>query len=311
MPEHGAPTVLVDGPNVGQFVHTDPCASAYYVAKRYEPLAWSPSFDWTASTMVLPEPTVYRLDYRTACLKVRNSPAPAYVRLRIGWSEGDSPNEDAINRYGRAALAEHPELMPYGAVLWPADPAHDEPIRIVEAGDGPCPGCQDVFEMHPRTRLMRGTCPCGWRTEEVELRRFEELCALTGEHGRAGYEALTELLQRGVYSYAEYAALTGIVLGGDPGGAARRLAATERQPERDAVAGQLDWGEPLAAAYSNWPTDDSATCAHVCGGDPDHQCDARATTHLTYDLPSGGRRRMPMCGPCFASETAAKEHVDA
>jgi hypothetical protein len=56
---------------------------------------------------------------------------------------------------------------------------------------------------------------------------------------------------------------------------------------------------------------ESVTCAHVCGPDPDHACDARAVTRLAYNLPSGGTRSMPICGPCYESETAAKENVDA
>jgi hypothetical protein len=66
----------------------------------------------------------------------------------------------------------------------------------------------------------------------------------------------------------------------------------------------LDRGEPLTDADANWPTQ-GGTCAHVCGPDPDHRCDARATTRLAYSLPSGGTRSMPICGPCHQSETAA------
>jgi hypothetical protein len=217
-----------------------------------------------------------------------------------------------MRRHVRAALLEHPDLMPVGAILWPADPADDEPIRILNQGDGPAPGCQDVFEMDPRTRLMRGTCPCGWRTEEVESRQFEELRAMTMAHVQAGMAALAELLQRGLYSYAHYAALVGITVnaGRHPGydGFAASLDGAAYPPARATPA--LDWGDPLTEADANWPSQGS-TCAHICGAGPDHACDARATTRLVYKLPSGGTRSMPICGPCHESETAAKDHANA
>lgn len=67
--------------------------------------------------------------------------------------------------------------------------------------------------------------------------------------------------------------------------------------------------EPITDADANWPADASRICAHVCGCD--HECDVRATTSLTYRLPSGGTRSMPICGPCHAAETAAKETANA
>lgn len=53
------------------------------------------------------------------------------------------------------------------------------------------------------------------------------------------------------------------------------------------------------------------TCGHVCGPDPDHECQAAATTALKHRNLAGGVTQMPICGPCYESETAAKEHVDA
>lgn len=73
------------------------------------------------------------------------------------------------------------------------------------------------------------------------------------------------------------------------------------------ITATVDWGDPLADSDANWPDDNSNICAHVCGGDPDHACDVRAATQLTYDLPSGGTRTMPVCRPCFNSEWAAKQ----
>lgn len=82
-------------------------------------------------------------------------------------------------------------------------------------------------------------------------------------------------------------------------------AAGDRQ--RDSAVDRIFWGMPLEDSDANWPDDNSNVCAHVCGGDPDHACDARAATQLTYDLPSGGTRAMPVCRPCFNSEWAAKQ----
>src|SRR5581483_8733268 len=57
------------------------------------------------------------------------------------------------------------------------------------------------------------------------------------------------------------------------------------------------------AADADWPAE-SAVCCHVCGPDPGHRCDARATTSITHPLPSGGKRTLPLCDPCHAAETA-------
>lgn len=314
MRECGVPTVLIDGPSAGQFLYTPESATAWRVAQPVEPVAWTATLDYNR---LFPMPTMYRFERRTACLEVPGSPLPAYVQLRIGWSGPGAADDDAIRRYGRAALIEHPELMPAGAVLWPADPADDEPIRILDRGHGPFPGCRDEFRMHPRTRLIRGTCPCGWRTEDVESRRFEELGALTAEHGRAGAEALEALLRRGIYSYASYAELIDVTDHAnrrtDDGADALRYALDVLNPagRRELDDGDTaDWGDPLTAADADWPAQGS-TCAHICGADPDHACDASASTRLTYPLPSGGTRSMPICSPCHESETAAKKNVNA
>ena len=61
---------------------------------------------------------------------------------------------------------------------------------------------------------------------------------------------------------------------------------------------------PLTAQSArDWPQQGS-TCAHVCGPDPDHRCDAKAVTTLRHALPSGGVRHLPLCGPCNAAESA-------
>lgn len=77
---------------------------------------------------------------------------------------------------------------------------------------------------------------------------------------------------------------------------ARRVEAEERtaQPYRPYEAGELNWPSPDRSV------DYGSTCAHICGDD--HRCDARATTSITYTIPSGGKRTMPVCAPCYAAE---------
>jgi hypothetical protein len=52
-------------------------------------------------------------------------------------------------------------------------------------------------------------------------------------------------------------------------------------------------------------------CAHVCGQEPDHECDARATGTIEHQNLAGGVTTMPVCGPCRAAETAALEAASA
>jgi hypothetical protein len=61
----------------------------------------------------------------------------------------------------------------------------------------------------------------------------------------------------------------------------------------------------LSRSELNWPSPDRSaeygtTCAHICGGD--HECEARASTSITFDIPSGGKRSMPVCTTCYDAE---------
>lgn len=75
-----------------------------------------------------------------------------------------------------------------------------------------------------------------------------------------------------------------------------------------AVEDRIYWGDPIEESDANWPVygdddeDEALVCEHVCGADPGHACDARASTRLTYGLPSGGTRTMHICRPCYESE---------
>ncbi len=66
----------------------------------------------------------------------------------------------------------------------------------------------------------------------------------------------------------------------------------------------LSTSGPILASDADWDAQ-GAVCAHVCGGSPDHVCDARATTTIRHPLPSGGTRALPLCAPCAEAETAA------
>lgn len=77
-----------------------------------------------------------------------------------------------------------------------------------------------------------------------------------------------------------------------------------------------DAADDYADAYRDTPQlgftlAERATCAHVCGPDPDHMCQAAATMELEHQNLAGGTTRTPMCSPCHAAETAAMEAADA
>lgn len=84
----------------------------------------------------------------------------------------------------------------------------------------------------------------------------------------------------------------------------REIRATAPRDFDDAET--IDWGDPVTAADMNTPAP-GGTCAHICGADPDHECGARATLHIEHRNLAGGTTRMPVCGPCHQSETAAME----
>jgi hypothetical protein len=89
-------------------------------------------------------------------------------------------------------------------------------------------------------------------------------------------------------------------------GASRRLApapAASRGPTRFDDDRDMSAAVPLTDADRDWKSYGN-TCAHVCGADPGHACDARATTTLKHPLPSGGVRDLPLCSPCAQAEAA-------
>ncbi len=62
--------------------------------------------------------------------------------------------------------------------------------------------------------------------------------------------------------------------------------------------------DPELDAAKHWPAPSRAVCAHVCGPDAGHSCEAKAATSLRFTLPSGGIRDLPLCEPCASAENA-------
>ncbi len=77
----------------------------------------------------------------------------------------------------------------------------------------------------------------------------------------------------------------------------------ERMANVSRAIGEAAGAGPILASDLDWEAQ-SAVCCHVCGPDPGHCCDARATTSITHPLPSGGTRTLPLCDPCAAAESA-------
>lgn len=291
--------VLVDGPSAGLVIETAPTCTTWCQSDPMTPFVYDPA---ATATTWMPKYTAYCIRPTWWRLPTSSDPGWVEVGIRVGSSSPEGLQETAVRRHVRAALLEHPDLIPPGARVWPSDPADDEPIRIVAVGFGPVPICTDEIQMDPTTREVRGVCPCGWGTEFVPSRRFEELQMLTAAHIDAAVDwTIRQNIASGMRRIEEFRQSLGIAeapVEHSHGGGAAEAAPT------------LYWGEPLTESDANWPAQGS-TCAHICGADPDHTCSADGSMRLAYDLPSGGRRLMPICAPCHASETAAKETADA
>lgn len=137
-----------------------------------------------------------------------------------------------------------------------------------------------------------------------DLRELEIMIDLTPspESLAAFHEAMRRLGER----------MTGLPAAVERVGAAARQAASTAAELMAAIGEQAPGGcvpastaDPIFASDMDWPAPDGAVCAHVCGPNPDHRCDARAMIHLKHKLPSGGVRQLPLCAPCYDAETAA------
>lgn len=87
-------------------------------------------------------------------------------------------------------------------------------------------------------------------------------------------------------------------------------------PEEIRIGLLEDAADDYADAYRDTPQlgftlAERATCGHVCGADPDHECTAAATTTLGHRNLAGGVARTPMCAACHQSETATTEAANA
>ncbi len=97
--------------------------------------------------------------------------------------------------------------------------------------------------------------------------------------------------------------ITGFIRALDLAGVRAREVAGAARSAMGGIAGlAAAFGPGEDAQDADWPAE-SAVCCHVCGPDPGHQCDARATTSITHPPPSGGKRTLPLCDPCHTAET--------
>jgi hypothetical protein len=85
----------------------------------------------------------------------------------------------------------------------------------------------------------------------------------------------------------------------------------ELDPDEIRIGLLEDEADDYAYENRDTPRHDLDVCAHICGGDPDHECAIAASTTVKYQNLAGGVAHMPTCRPCFLSETAAKERADA
>lgn len=82
-----------------------------------------------------------------------------------------------------------------------------------------------------------------------------------------------------------------------------RFSAIEPEPDEGGTTVPGRW---RPSSDLDWPESSSGeTCAHVCGGGADHICAASAEAYLTFTLPTGGQRHLPVCDPCYDAEQRA------
>lgn len=201
----------------------------------------------------------------------------AHARIRL--SSDPEPlvtghvDADGVLHIDSAADALRDQVTRWAQAMTPAfQEFHEQMRRTVEAIGVSLRPLAEFLEQHPELRNMQ---------PEPPVQGCHHLCGRWPEH-ECGGEATGTLAYR-------------------PGG--REI------PMCDSCREVTLAGPPrpiLRGAERDWPADGKAsTCAHVCGGSPDHVCDARATTTIRHPLPSGGTRVLPLCGPCAVAENAA------
>jgi hypothetical protein len=130
-------------------------------------------------------------------------------------------------------------------------------------------------------------CPCFWCTrfrEQGLPHPADQLADVIGAMPQHMRE-LTERVQSALVSVEDDLRRAGSAYQG--------FSVVAQTPERAdwTMRFDLDWPE---SSYGH-------TCAHVCGGDG-HSCDTLATEDMTYVLPSGGKRTLPLCATCYDAE---------
>lgn len=283
------PLILVDGTHAGQVHHIPQDSYAWNVADPY-------TFDFRFRSLTSPylatsTYTQYRVERCGLYYPDSIHGGTRRLALHLGLSQPGEPDEEtllrlvvpALNRLGMMDTA----LREWLRYRLPAERPPDQPIRIL------CPGAETLghdatVRISSDQAAIQGFCSCGWLTETVARgRREREVMDLADAHRDQGNARAVARLLADVERYGEA-----------PG--ARQSTATTGPglPPND--------NGYMLASDRDWPADGKATtCAHVCGADPDHTCDAKAATALTFTLPSGGKRHLPLCGPCHQAETAA------
>jgi hypothetical protein len=188
------------------------------------------------------------------------------IPVRVGWSLGAEPDQVAMWRIAPPALKQL-GILPMDARIMPPPRDPDRPIGILQPGTPPRWNC--LWCCDATVRMSR------------DQSHMQGVC-------RCGW--LTEPVPR------------------RRAGELMDLADTHRAVTRTrAETEQAVHAERARASLPNdadW-LERGSTCSHVCGGDADHRCDAKATTCLAFKLPSGGTRNLPLCAPCAQSEAAA------
>lgn len=263
------PVVLVDGPCTGEVRLLPPYRTTLTVERlivHTGELTAASGPDWSVFESRT-ERTTYWINEYAYCLHERAALPPETTEtFRVGFSVR-RPEPDEVLWFVCLGLAWTGRLAWDQLPECPAGPDDGEPIAEHPAFiSAPFLGHRVQYTRHENA-LYTGSCTCTWVAGPASLRNLGRLARMCLDHERRS-----------------------------PLG--RLLPTPDQTAERRAAAA------PPRLGHLDTP-ESGSTCAHVCGADPDHVCDARASTYLEHKNLAGGTRRLPLCGPCHHSETAA------
>lgn len=193
-----------------------------------------------------------------------------YLRLP-GWSEGRGARQPVLDmiRVRRLVLA---EMSEDGRVT---------PVRIIQPQQG--------YTSHVPVDVALAEWPVG--TYEVYQRAMESMTRDLHVLPRVVDQAM-ENVRRGLMSVEEMRRASGL------DGHRRLLSLVPETPFAEPDVQSAADADAVMYSARNWPGNSyGSTCAHVCAGE--HICDVRASVDMTYSLPTGGRRVMPLCNTCY------------